>query len=115
MTKLFTKRQVRDASQQRGALLRSYVLVYRERIQTGTPQWTGPLILLDLNESTATFLGHSGPQSFRLSLVKRYFDPIPTSQEHEQRVKNQPTHERVQLATESVAPEDSREIADKTR
>lgn len=51
--------------------------MYREHASTGTSYWKGPFILLETKDSTATVLGTSGPQSFRLSYVKRYQQPQP--------------------------------------
>lgn len=86
MSTYFVKRQVSDAKMTRngpdstkirGTPIDSYVMVYRERGTTGTSEWTGPFVSLAVTDSSDTVLGQAGPQTFRLSHVKRYFEPSP--------------------------------------
>lgn len=64
-----------DTTSIRGVPIGSYVMVYRERGATDTSQWTDPFVVFDISESSATVLGQSGPQTFRMSHVKRFFEP----------------------------------------
>lgn len=84
MSKVFRKRQIRDARQMRngpndtdsrGTTLGSYILVYCERISTGKTECSVPFILFGFTQCTATVLGPSGPHSFRLSYVKPCHPP----------------------------------------
>lgn len=52
-------------------------MVYREPGFIGTSEFTAPFILLDASDSSATFLNPTGFQSFHLSFVKLYLNPLP--------------------------------------
>lgn len=98
MSQYFLWRRISDAKQQRngpdvtdvrGTPLGSHVLVYRERGQTGQQKWTGAFILLDVTDSSATVLGTSGPQSFRMSYVKRLYEPLPQDTKTTESIEHQ--------------------------
>lgn len=94
MSAYFVKRQVQDAkktqngpetTEVRGKPIDSCFFVYIDGGTTGTSKWTGPFVVLDIDDSSATLLRQFGPQTFRLSHLKRYFELSPTKQDLEDR------------------------------
>lgn len=90
MTENFLKRQVNDERETgngpdttsiRGAAIGLYVMVYRERFETDKSEWTGPFVVLEIDDRSETILGQYGPQTFRLSRVKRFFEQPPSQHE----------------------------------
>lgn len=71
----------------RGELIGSYVNVYREHGRSNATAWTGTFVLLDASDSSAKVLRHDGPQFFRLSHVKRYFELSQTRQQYDDRIR----------------------------
>jgi len=108
VSKLYTKRQVRDALNQRNgpdiqhildALIGDQVLVYREK-----GGWKGPYTLIDIKNNTKCIVQINSEQtSFRITSVRKYFP----EQEQEQETEPQTSTEQnpIQDQTQADTPQ----------